>query len=79
MSIAAFLGQNGISQAEVAEALAVTAGAISHKLAGRRGWAKREIDTLLVFLASRLGRVVTYEEAFAPPAESDLVGRERAS
>jgi transcriptional regulator with XRE-family HTH domain len=66
------MDSEGITQVELADALGVTRGAINHKVAGRRPWGKENIDAALAFLAERLGRPVTYEEAFGPPDPAPL-------
>lgn len=50
--------------AELAAAMGITDGALHHKLAGRRGWDKADIDKVLAFLTSKAGRPVTYEQVF---------------
>lgn len=63
----------GLTQEAVGEELGITGSAVNHKLAGRRPWLQRELDAVLALLSRKLGRRVTYEEAFAP---SELVAHE---
>lgn len=61
----AFLDANGITQAELGEALGVQRAAISKKLGGSRNWKLGEVQEVLAFLSRRLGRQVTFDEVFA--------------
>lgn len=62
--LADFLEHHDIRQVEVASALGVTESAVSSMLKGRFEPRKVRIDAILTFLSTRLGRPVTYEEAF---------------
>lgn len=64
MSLKAFLEQNGIKQVELAGALELDPSTVSQKLSEDRRWYQAEIDRVLVFLTGKIGRPVTYEEAF---------------
>jgi len=59
-----FLDANGLSQTEVGAALGVTGATVSRKLSGARNWRGAEIQSALAFFSERLGRRVTFEEAF---------------
>lgn len=59
-----------LTQDEIGEVLGVKGPAVNHKLAGRRRWYRDDINKLLGLLSAKLGRVVSYEEAFgSDPAE----------
>ncbi len=64
MSLKAFLESNGIKQVDLAESLELDPSTVSQKLSGDRPWFQQEVDRVLAFLFERLGRPVTYEEAF---------------
>lgn len=68
MSLASLIGQIDASRDEVGAVIGTTGSAVSHKLSGRRPWKRAEIDAVLALLSARLGRRVTYEEAFGSPA-----------
>ena len=52
---------------ELAGALGISQAFVSMLLAERRTWSRPLIDGTLRFLSRRLGRRVTYEEAFGTP------------
>jgi hypothetical protein len=62
-----FLSGNGITQTEVAGWLGMEPSAVSRKLARLRRWTEDEIKTVLARTSERLGRAVTFEEAFGEP------------
>ncbi len=77
-AIQAFLDRNGISQAELGDALGITSGAISRKLGGSRAWKLQDVQRVLAWLSERLSRPVSFDEVFASddlgddvPASSD--------
>jgi hypothetical protein len=51
--------------------LGLTGGAIAHKLHGRRQWSQRDIHAFLAGASAKLGRPVTYEEAFGSPEAAE--------
>jgi hypothetical protein len=65
--IDAFLDETGISRAEVAEWLRLDPSTVSRKVLGNRAWKGRDIREFLSRASERLGRPVTYEEAFGTP------------
>lgn len=64
MNLKTFLEANGIKQVELASCLELDPSTVSLKLSGERPWFQGEVDVVLGFLAARLERPVTYEEAF---------------
>lgn len=60
----AFLSANGLTQREVAVGVEVNESFISRLARGETGAAQATINAILDFLSSRLGRPVSYEEAF---------------
>jgi predicted transcriptional regulator len=68
--LAGFLDENGITKAEVAQALSLDPSAVSRKVTGSRHWKLVEVQALLAFLTERLARPVTYELLFAPEPEA---------
>jgi transcriptional regulator with XRE-family HTH domain len=69
----AFLDANGITQAELGEALGVQGAAISRKLGGSRNWKLGEVQAALGWLSVRLGRPCTYDEVFGPDVAADAL------
>lgn len=61
------LDSAGLNQTEVAERLGLDSSTVSRKVSGARPWKGDEIRELLAFASERLGRRVTYEEAFGDP------------
>jgi transcriptional regulator with XRE-family HTH domain len=68
MNLKPFLEANGVKQVELVDALGLDSSTVSLKLSGDRRWFQEEVDRVLAFLTQRLGRPVTYEEAFAGKA-----------
>lgn len=64
-----FLVTHGISRAEVAVLLDVSESAVSRRLTGATRFTVDEVNKLLPFLTERVGRVVEFEEVFAPEGE----------
>lgn len=63
-----FLAHNFISQADLARGIEKTTAFVSQLVKGDVGASQDTIESILVFLTSRLGRPVTYEEIFGPPS-----------
>ena len=70
----AFLDANGITQGEIANALGMTQAAVSRKLAGLRNWRLVEVQVVLGWLTTRLGRPVSYDEVFGLDACTTAAG-----
>lgn len=66
-NIAAIAEQAGASQAEVHREVGLSRSAVSRLWSGSLTPSKDTIDRLLAFFTRRLGRAVTYEEAFGKP------------
>lgn len=64
----AFLDENGLTQTEIAGALEVIPSTINKKASGDRPWKGHEINQVLAYVSGKLGRSVSYEEAFGVPA-----------
>jgi transcriptional regulator with XRE-family HTH domain len=60
----AFLDTNSLTQTELGEALGVTGATVSRKLSGSRNWKLAEVQRALEWFALRLGRPVSFDEAF---------------
>lgn len=73
MGLPSLLDQHGITPREVASGTGVALSGIYDILAGKRRPTTATVDLILAYLSERLGRRVTYEEAFGAPAS--LVGR----
>jgi hypothetical protein len=52
-SVAAFLDDHDITQAELRRALGMSAAKLSRKVNGHRGWSVSEVQALLSFLRER--------------------------
>jgi transcriptional regulator with XRE-family HTH domain len=64
MNTQSFLDEHKISQTELGSALMLDGSSISRKLSGQRSWTGSQIIRALAFFTERLGRPVTFEEAF---------------
>lgn len=64
MNIKQFRIQQGLTQAELASALDLTQGAISHYESGRRELDKRMADRLIAY-ADSIGIRLTYNDVFS--------------
>ena len=56
-----------MTRAEVAEALGLDPSAVSRKVLGERPWKLSEIQGLIAYLTTKLGRRVSYEELVGEP------------
>jgi transcriptional regulator with XRE-family HTH domain len=70
--IAVFLKEHRIPQVELAELLGLDQGSVSRRISGVTEWRLAEVRLVLEHLSGRLGRPVTFDEAFGPAAP-DLV------
>lgn len=64
MKLRDVLQRSGISQQQLAEGIGRSQAHISQLLSGKSQASQAVIDGILAFLSKRLGRDVTYEEAF---------------
>jgi hypothetical protein len=65
--LGALIAQAELSTQDLAVVLNITAEAVINKLAGRRSWQIHDIRKLLAIISARLGRRVTFEDAFSLP------------
>ncbi len=73
-----FLAEHGISQTEVASWFGVESSTISRKLSRARRWTEDEIKTVLARASEKLGRRVTFEEAFGGASTTQALPVERS-
>lgn len=67
MPLKKLLDDHDITQREFAEGIGRSDTLVSRLISGALDPSKNTIDKSLAFLTKRLGRTVTYEEAFADP------------
>lgn len=66
-AIGRFVDAHGITQRELAEGIGRTESFVSMLASGASGASQGTVASILTFLSGRLGRRVTYEEAFGEP------------
>lgn len=71
--IQSFLTEHRISQASLAEVLALDQASISRRVSGATQWRLPEVLALLAYFSKLLGRPVSLEEAFGPTSAADDV------
>lgn len=67
MSCKTLIQEAGVTQAEFATAIAKNQSTASRIINGKVEPGKSTIDATLAFFAKRLGRTVSYDEAFGKP------------
>lgn len=71
-ALGSLLDSEGLTQREVAAGVGVDESFISRLVRGETGASQSTINAALRFLSVRLGRQVTYEEAFGSSSGSGL-------